>query len=721
MTGMKLICYLPAFAGFLAFWGIGGYVFLRRRGSPVNLLFALGMGFLGLLEFGNLMSLMYLERSTRLVLAWNRVSLAAESLLPGTWFAFVMAFAREGDRYGGKGWKAAATVFLGGSVFFAVSAIFGLLGVFAGDHPAYLTLGTAGKAFYVFVLTGSVGVVVGLEHTVRRSGGVQRSRIRTFCLGLGGLFAFLVYGASQVLLFSRINLRMIPLESSVFVICALMIGFSLVRHRLMEADLYVSRFVVYNSFTVLVAGGYLVAVASLGQGVRFFDIVPGYPLEILFLFPAVLLLAVLLLSDRLRSKARTMINRHFYRSRYDYREEWLRFSERLSLNLELEKLVSTIVDVLRDSVGVREASLWLLEEPPDGTMVPVGPGASGRKDGKKDRLRADQDFLRRLEEKRAPFAPVAPWARGFAAANREILSRLNPSLIVPMVSRRGAVGLIFLGEKTTGEPFLADDLDLLRSAGAQIASAVVNAKLSEELVMAREMEVFYRLSSFVLHDLKNLVSSLSLVLENAGEHMGDPEFREDALQTIGRSVEKMKALMGRLSGNGGGLRPNLQETSLNGVVLEVAGRLARRGGNGRVKVKTDLAEIPRVMADREQMERVVLNLLVNAFDALEAGGTITVRTRLLDGDGKVVLSVSDDGPGIPREVAEKLLFRPFGSTKKEGLGIGLYQCKTVVEAHHGTIEVESEEGKGSTFRVILPALSPGPALSFENRLEVATS
>jgi len=320
----------------------------------------------------------------------------------------------------------------------------------------------------------------------------------------------------------------------------------------MDVSFYMSRFVIYNSLTILVVGGYLILIGLVTQLVRSFDLVPGYHLEILFLFAAILFLLVLFLSDRIRWKAKMLINRHFYRSRYDYREEWLKFSERLSLKLDINDLVSPIVNMLQDSVGVKGVSLWL-GDTTTGKLTLAGPDSSGEK----GQVKMDQRSLNLLVEKKTPFSLEAPWARSFFLDNSEILNRFQASLVVPMVSGRELIGLILLGRKTTGEAFLSDDIDLLRSAGAQIASALVNAKLSQELIETKEMEMFHRLSSFVLHDLKNLVSSLSLIAQNAAEHMGNPQFQQDSIETIGRSVERMGALITRCANNTGELRPKL--------------------------------------------------------------------------------------------------------------------------------------------------------------------
>ena len=688
------IFHLPTLISCLAFLVLGTYVFLKNRRHPVNLFFALGMGALALMELGNFMVLV--SSGFDAVLFWKRISSVGECFISGTWLAFSMSFARKEPWQVLKEWKIAFIGVGAASVFFAAFVFSGLF-MMPSDSPALLSLSWIGKAFYIFFLVGTVSTVASLEHTIRQSKGEQRATIRLLIMGLGGLLVFLIFTTSQNLLFSQINLGMVPVTSSVFIICTALIAFSLVRHRLMDVNFYMSRFVMYNSLTILAVGGYLILIGLVTQVAQSLELVPGYPLEILFLFVAILILLGIFLSDRLRWKAKLLINKHFYRSRYDYRQEWLKFSEGLSLKIDIHDLIPPIVNLLRDSVGVNEVSLWLVDTT-TGKLTLAQPHSKG----KGNCLIGNQEFLNAVVEKKTPFSPDVPWARGFFTHNNETIKAFRVCLVVPMVARKELVGLILLGKKTTGEPFLSDDIDLLRSAGAQIAGAIVNANLSRELIHTKEMEMFHRLSSFVLHDLKNLVSSLSLIVQNASEHMGNPQFQQDSLETIRTSVKKMEALVSKLSSQDSTLMQNPQDINLNEVVSEVAGRMCQNGLSGKVELQTDLGKVPPVHADREQIQKVVENLILNASEAIDDGGSIMIKTEA--NKQTVILSVSDTGRGMTQHFIEKSLFKPFRSTKKKGLGIGLYQCNTIVETHGGRIEVESQEGKGSAFRVILPAM-----------------
>jgi putative PEP-CTERM system histidine kinase len=686
------IFQLPSGISFLAFAVLGVYVFLKNRRHPVNLFFALGMAFLALMEFGNFMTLVYLGFEAGLF--WKRVSFAGECFIPLTWLGFSFCFGTKEPWRLVSQWK---ILFIGVGAISLFFASFVFSGSFAtpSEFPAVLSLGGIGKAFYIFLLLAAVTVVAKLEHTIRQSAGDERIKIRSLLLGVGGLFFFLIFSASESLLFSRIYLGLLPVGSSVFIVCTAVIAFSVVRHKLMDVNFYMSRFVFYNSLTILVVGAYLLVVGLATQLIRSFDLLPGYHLEILVLFLAILFLLALFLSDRVRWKARLFINRHFYRSRYDYRKEWLKFSEGLSSILNVNDLVVPIGNMLKDSVAVEGVSLWIADATAE-KLTLAGPGSTGEK----HEMKTGQGLLDEFVEKKEPFLIEAPWARGFAQENAEVIKALQASLVVPMVSATELIGLILLGKKTTGEPFLGEDIDLLRSVGAQIAGAIVNARLTQELVEAKEMEMFHRLSSFVMHDLKNLVSSLTLLAQNAAEHMGNPQFQKDALGTVRASIYKMDTLISRLSDNTVDMTPDLEQVNLNEVVSEVASRMGQAGRTSKAELQTDLGDIPSIAADRDQIEKVVSNLLINAFEALDQGGSIAIKTGA-DADN-VILSVSDNGPGMSPEFIETELFKPFKSTKKKGLGVGLYQCKSIVEAHGGRIEVESQEGKGSTFRVILP-------------------
>ena len=260
------------------------------------------------------------------------------------------------------------------------------------------------------------------------------------------------------------------------------------------------------------------------------------------------------------------------------------------------------------------------------------------------------------------------------------------------------LGFMILGDRVSGVAFAWQDFDLLKCIGDQIAAGLLNTRLSQKLLQAQELEAFQTMSAFFVHDLKNTANTLNLMLQNLPVHFDDPAFRADALRGVAKTVAHINRLIGRL----GSIRHELQIKPVPSDLNELLGRaLADWEHVAGINLKKELSPLPKIMFDPEQMLKVATNLIFNAREAVTASsGLVQIQTSQ-DG-GWVVLAIADNGCGMSREFLERSLFRPFQTTKKSGLGIGMFQSKMIVEAHQGRIEVESEPGKGTTFRVFLP-------------------
>jgi putative PEP-CTERM system histidine kinase len=224
--------------------------------------------------------------------------------------------------------------------------------------------------------------------------------------------------------------------------------------------------------------------------------------------------------------------------------------------------------------------------------------------------------------------------------------------------------------------------------------------LSEELAETREMAAVAKVSSFVVHDLKNLAYTFSLMMENADEHIGEPEFQIDLVKSIHGTVARMNSLIVKLKAFPDKMELKREAADLAGLAKETLDEVRT------VKPAIGFAAtLERVEAsvDGPEIRKVVLNLLLNACDAVGTKGKVRVMTGRRDGE--VLFSVEDNGCGMSEAFLQGHLFKPFRTTKEKGLGIGLYQCKQIVEAHGGRIEVVSREGRGTVFTVVLPAVS----------------
>jgi putative PEP-CTERM system histidine kinase len=289
------------------------------------------------------------------------------------------------------------------------------------------------------------------------------------------------------------------------------------------------------------------------------------------------------------------------------------------------------------------------------------------------------------------------WLEPLKRANPGQFAKGGGRVCVPLVSAGEPIGVIVLGDRVSGLAYTMEEFDLLKCMGDQIATSLHSLRLAQRLIESRELEAFQRMSAFFVHDLKNTASTLSLTLQNLPDHFDDPAFRQDALRAISKSVARINHLIRSLGLLRQELEINLKESDLNELVTATVSGLESAGGLPLVK---NLAPLPGVRIDEDQIQKVVTNLILNARDALGKQGEVRIETA--QRDGWVTLSVSDNGCGMSPAFIRKSLFRPFQTTKKQGIGIGLFHSKMIVEAHRGKIEVESQQGKGTTFRVKLP-------------------
>ncbi|MGH7262976.1 MAG: XrtA/PEP-CTERM system histidine kinase PrsK, partial [Candidatus Rokuibacteriota bacterium] len=500
---------------------------------------------------------------------------------------------------------------------------------------------------------------------------------------------------SDTLLANALHPDYLPAQSAAVLLGSGLIGFSLVRHRLLEVNVFVSRHVVYHSLTVGAVGTYLLAMGVAGWVMRLLDITLDLFLISLVTFVTAMALMIGLLSESVRLRVKRTIARHFYRHKYDYRKEWTAFTGKLASVVNPEAIASRLVATLVEAMGIRKAALFLAQE---GGGYRLADSVGGLQAGELI-IDSQSPLVSRVTAEGKPLVltPAGPDDR--LAGDVAPLHDKGFTLLVPLVAKEEVLGLLAVGPPL-GSSTSQEDEELLATVAAQGASALLNARLAEQLAQARELEALNRVSSFILHDLKNCVSMLSLVTANAETVGEDPLFQRDAFRAVAESVRKMRELIGRLSHLPKGLELRLAPMDLNDLVREGVEQ-ARRAGNGRIRLSTEINPLPVISGDPEQIRKVLDNLLLNALEAIPADGEIRVRTTARN--GSISLEVSDNGPGIPETILRGGLFTPFRTTKPHGFGIGLFQVKSIVEAHGGHIHVATQEGKGTTIEVQFPA------------------
>jgi len=693
--------FLP-FVAVLLCLGLAGVALLRDRHSFVHRIFAGGML---ALACEALFAGFSIEASTYTeVVHWQRQRLLAAAIIPGTWLLFSLSFARiDYPSFIAKWrWIVIAT-FVGPCTLatFYRQSLFVDVPILDPASRWVLGLSWAGYGFSLLWIVGAALVLMNLERTLRAATGSMRWKMKFMILGLGSLFAVRIYTESQALLFATLTTAHESINVATLIVANLLVLVSFVRSRFLNINVYLSQTALYNSLTVLVTGIYLLTVGLLTKLVSYFGGDRVLPVNTFFVFLALLAFAVVLISDEWRQRSKRFISRHFQRPQYDYRREWTAFTERTTSLLETKALCDAIAKMVSETFGVGCVTIWLLDDSQEhlicgGSTVfseeqTLGLKITGKEAG---------DFIAIMQEKQLPVdfdESRGDWAGEFYRTHAALLHEARARFGTPLVASRELVGVMTLDERLTQAPLSVEDNDLLKTIADQAAASLLNIRLSQRLLKAKEMEAFQTLSAFFLHDLKNLASTLSLTMQNLPVHFDDPDFRSDALRVIANSVAKVNAMCSRLSLLTKGLE--LQKTSMDLNTL-VTATLADLNGSVRANLVRDLHPIPDLNFDPEQLQKVLVNLILNASEATGPQGEICVVTE--QKSDWAVVAVKDNGAGMSREFIERSLFQPFQTTKSQGLGIGLFHSKKIVEAHHGRIEVESELGKGSVFRVFLP-------------------
>lgn len=634
------------------------------------------------------------------ILRWHKLRIAAESLFPGFWLLFALTFARAHQEKFLKRWRLlwiAAFVVPPGIVLAGWDGLVARSSPF--PFPRWLVpVGPAGFWLHVAFLLSTVLVLMNLESTLRASIGSVRWQIKFIVLGLGALFGVQLFLYSQVLLYSFIQTTLFPFASGALLFSSGLIVVWLKRSRLASFDVYPSERFLYNSLTLLVVGVYLLVVAGLVQAIDALAGTRRAPLVAFVVLVAIVFLALGLLSTELQQRVKHFLNRHLGRPSYDYRVLWEAFTRRTGSALEIEPLCAAIATVVAETFGSSAATLWLAVEGEKKLVLGGSTALSAEEAASILRQHSGGAPLFELFESRGR-EPVELEKVKLSPEGGAFFRAVEAARVVPLSRADGApIGFLTLSAPIAGIPFGSEDLALLSTFGDQAGAALANRRLSQELQRAREMETFQALSAFFVHDLKNLATRLSLVMQNLPAHYDKPQFRKDLLDTMAKSVAKIDGMTSRLSSLAKGLELKRVECDLNSLVKETLRGLQRPS---KASLSEELGEIPRVVIDPEQIQKVLENLILNAQEAAGEAGHIRVVTSR--DNGGVAIAVEDDGCGMSPEFVAGSLFKPFQTTKKQGLGIGLYHSKTIVEEHGGRIEVDSVRGKGSIFRVFLPS------------------
>ncbi len=530
-----------------------------------------------------------------------------------------------------------------------------------------------------------------VENLYRNTEQKRLWNVAPLCIAIGGFFAYQLFLYSNALLTGHVNPLFAEARLAATALSAPFLALTLARNRDWRIDIHISRRVVFHTFTLVVSGGFLLAVAALGAAVHEMGGAWGPAVQVISLFGAILVLALVLSSGGARARFKYLVSRNFFSLRYDYRLEWMNFIETLSARGEGEDLKHRVIEAVANIVDSPRGALWLIDgqagyRPAAGFDLRLASGA---------RESADGAFV-------AGFRGGA-WIQDMT---QEIASPDDPAnwrasadfwLAVPLTHRGRLIGFITLTRPRAPLDLNWESFELLRAVARQAASYICEERAAQALADARGLEQYGKRFAFLGHDIKNLAGQLRLIAENARIHGDDPAFRADAFRTIESSVARMNKLLSQMKA--GAAEPALADPAA--LIAEVARDLSGPG----LEVQAEIRGTGAVRIEAEKLRSALTHLVSNAIEASRPGQAVILRVGIEAGN--LVIEVADRGPGMTHEFIESDLFRPLRTTKAGGHGIGAYQTRELIRAAGGEIDVVSSPGAGTTMRIVLPLASEG--------------
>ncbi|MBU3078062.1 XrtA/PEP-CTERM system histidine kinase PrsK [Sphingomonas quercus] len=550
-----------------------------------------------------------------------------------------------------------------------------------------------GLALRILIMAGGLLLLHNLYNATVRA---ARWSVRGPLIAIGIMWAWDLNLYTVTYLFGRWPATLLALRGPLML--ALVVPFALASRRQGPWRLSLSRIAAFQSVSLLAIGSYLIFMVLATQAMA---LVGGQNIR-LAQFALVMIMsaaaALLLPSARVRAWLKVKIAKHFFAHRYDYREEWLRFTGTLgraggsAAPLE-QRVIKAIADItespggllLIDS-GAGDLVLgtrwnWPTAEPPAlaGTKAFVSHLERTGRILELDVLRGDDPA------DDAERALMPSW----------LLAEGSAWIAVPLLHLDRLIGVVVTERPRIDRLLDWEDFDLLKVAGRQVATYLAEARTQEALSEAARFDEFNRRFAFILHDIKNLVSQLSLVARNAERHADNPAFRADMVATLQSSVGKMNALLALLSTQNRVEPAAPRPLPLLNFVQRVAE--TRRDSNPiHVEGEAELV----ALADPARLEQALVHIIQNAVDASEGDRPVNLVVGT-DG-GRATILVKDQGKGMSADFIRSGLFKPFSSTKANGFGVGAFEARTLLMAMGGALEVESRLGEGSRFTLILP-------------------
>lgn len=622
---------------------------------------------------------------------FSPISNFSESLRNLGWLMFMLALLRAG-----QGRREPQTIYY---IYMALTLV--LCGQVANDllvpifEDNYEIADVVSNTALVLRMIFAVGALVLVHNLYSISAPETRWGIRLPMASLAALWTYDFNLFTLAYLFQQFPEELSAMRGPAAACLAPIMMLALIRND--EWTFKLSRSVAFHSMSLIAIFGYLLLMVVITTALQIVGGDYARLAQISFLFATSIAALLLLPSGKFRAWFKVKMAKNFFQHRYDYRAEWIRFTDTIGRPGQdsapfHERVVKAIADITDSPAGIllmpNEAgqltlqSRWnwqSLDVPAEACIVrTLGFFESTGHIVEFDALHAGTDTM-------TDQSAIPEWMRN----NKQIWAA------VPLVHFDRLTGLILLARPRLDRTLDWEDFDMLRVVGRQVASYLAEAKSQETLLEAQRFDEFNRRMAFIMHDIKNLVSQLSLLARNAKRHAENPEFQKDMIATLQDSSDKLNGLLARLSQHNKGKPEEPRAVKVRALLQSIIAKYQLVH-----PIKCGVIDDLTVQADPARVDQILGHLTQNAIDASTPDEPITIAAERRD--LSVAIEVRDHGAGMSGEFIRSQLFKPFASSKKGGFGIGVYEARALALAMNGRLEVESQEGVGSRFTLILP-------------------
>ncbi|MFT6896002.1 MAG: putative PEP-CTERM system histidine kinase [Paraglaciecola sp.] len=546
----------------------------------------------------------------------------------------------------------------------------------------------------------SLQVLILLE-IIYRQAGDNRWALKPLVLYLGAtnLFEFVTF--ANALMVEQLDFTYIAARGYIYFALIPFLVLAIRRVQNWGVNIFVSREVVLHSSLLVVAGGYLFIMALIGYGVKYFGGQWSTTVQVVLIFLSLALLATVFLSAGFRTQIKVFITKHFFANQFDYRIEWLKLTRSLE-NTEPDKNVyHTALQAFLQAIDYQSGILIRKADSEIEYLAEIDTAPLNA-----DEISMLRQFFEYFTHKNwiidITELRTKPFVYEELKVNHALLNRASFQLVVPIYREDTLWGMLALSNRESPDRSLNWELrDYLNAVTAQVANFLFHHEAAKEVAENAQFATFSRMSAFVLHDLKNVLAQIDLILSNAQQHKDNPEFIDDTFETLEHTKARMEKMLRQLSDKSANQAKSQSLCQLSVAIDKV---LTQRCANQLPLVTLEVHSETDVVLDKDKLSNVIYHLVSNAQQATGDDGFVRVDISQSDNLKQMLVKISDNGSGMSKDFIQSRLFKPFDTTKgNAGMGIGAYDAKMFMEKIGGHLQVKSEEGVGTTFTLIIPA------------------